>query len=49
MGEERQRGLESLISLLFIEDASHPAATIRILLEHFSNSQAYWGKNNFGI
>ena len=44
MGEEHRRGLESLISLLFVEDASHSISTIRILLEHFSNDQAYWGK-----
>lgn len=44
MGEESRRRLESLISLLFIEDAAHSAATIRILLERFSNDQAYWGK-----
>lgn len=44
MGEEHRRGLESLISLLFVEDTTHSTTTIRILLERFSNDQAYWGK-----
>lgn len=43
-GEERRRELESLISLLFIEDDSHTAITIRILLERFANDKSYWGK-----
>lgn len=44
MSEERRRDLEDMISLLFIEDDSHSAGTIRILLERFANDQSYWGK-----
>jgi len=46
-GEERCRELESLISLLFVEDFSHTVTTIRILLERFANDRAYWGKQIF--
>lgn len=43
-GEGPRRDLEDLISLLFIEDDSHSATTIRILLERFANDQSYWGR-----
>lgn len=44
LGEENQRSLESMISVLFVENDSCSSTTIRILLERFANDQSYWGK-----
>lgn len=44
MGEEHRRGLEDIISILFVEKKSHSSETIRILLERFANDKSYWGK-----
>ncbi len=43
-GEESRRQLESIISILFVEDGSCSSEAIRTLLERFANDQSYWGK-----
>lgn len=44
IGDEHCRWLESIISILFVEDSTYSASAIRILLERFANDQSYWGK-----
>lgn len=44
IGEEHRRRLESLISIIFVENDSCSASAIRVLLERFANDQSYWGK-----